>query len=180
MSDDLRAALAAIAYGTDATPGDRLRALERLGELAPVHPEDEGRLAIRRHVEALSDDALDQELDAFFGPEVVEEALRGEDGNFPRLAEAIRSAIGREAARLADAERIDREIEERAEARARELYEARAFRAVETPEEAQGDDGAGEPAEGASGREDRPRRLPGGWNLDRGWPEDRPSPFRRP
>lgn len=116
MPDDLRAVLEGIVFGDDAriTPGDRLRAAAELREL----PHESPPLPI--DLAELSNAALDDELDGLLADTIIEAAMSGE--GWPQLGALIRQQVERRAAQLADADRIEAEINAKAEARAAQLY----------------------------------------------------------
>lgn len=132
---DLRAVLEGIAYSDDprVQPGDRLRAAERLLELAPTNASD----AILEHVLSLDDHAVNAELDDLIAAEVAA-AITANDGTWPTLAAALRPVVEERARQLSNRDDIEREIEQKATARARCLLErevgAQASEALSHPE----------------------------------------------
>lgn len=127
-ADDRRAVLEAIAYGDDPrlAPTDRLRALELLGQLGAVPGGMEG------YVAGLSDEQLEQELQAIWPepcwPELVPELLKRR-GKVARQYPAAAKALRAEVERLV-AERMEAEVERRAQELATHMYRNRAFVAV--------------------------------------------------
>ena len=63
---------------------------------------------------SLPSEALDAALDAYLGPEIVAEALRKEGSRWPTMAAAITRAVEERARELVNSERIEAEIERRA------------------------------------------------------------------
>jgi hypothetical protein len=92
---------------------------------------------VREIVAAMSPAEVEREWDLFCGARTVEKALAA-DGKYPRMAAAIHTAVREQTEarvrQLLDPEQREREIEERAQARAEELYRTRAFKAVTTSE----------------------------------------------
>jgi hypothetical protein len=118
--NDVRSVLEGIAYGRDEriTPGDRLRAVEQLRELAPERPLSDYEREIREWDEG----TLNREVDDLCAEEIAD-AVWAEDGSWPRLAALLRAKVEERARELADAGRIEAEIERLATKRARWLFE---------------------------------------------------------
>jgi hypothetical protein len=118
--NDVRSVLEGIAYGKDEriTPGDRLRAVEQLRELHPTPSPS----AYEREIREWDTATLDRELDELCAEEIAD-AVWAEDGSWPRLATLLRAKIEERARELADAGRIEAEIERLATERARWLFE---------------------------------------------------------
>jgi hypothetical protein len=110
MTDDRRAVLESIAFGPDATPGERLKALEMLGG----GPQADNRAVF--DLSGLSGKALDRELAGFFNPGV------------PPPGPGRRESVARQERRasrevLRKARRLVKEYEQRVAADARRLAE---------------------------------------------------------
>jgi hypothetical protein len=140
-----RPLLEAIAFGDHpkVTPGDRLRALELLRDEAP------GEGIVERHVRELSGAELDADLDSLLA-------------RFPRLS----AAAERRAREIADANRIEREIERRAMDEAKRMYAELVAAQPLAPSEGEGQ-GPATP-EGSEGL-----------SMQREQPETRRPPFPR-
>jgi hypothetical protein len=139
----------------------------------------------------LTDGELDREWDHMCGRDIVEAALRGDDGAFPQLAAAVRAAVEVRGRELADRDAIDREIAERVEERAHvladDMYRRRAFATVGAPAPRDTDESAPVPvtvSETADGPDtaavaEPPPGLT--WeDLRRGWFRPSASGVRRP
>lgn len=187
MSDDLRAVLESIVFGDDAriTPGDRLRAAEQLRELQP--PADR---VVRLLASQMPQDetALDQALDPLIADDVLRAVESADGGSWPVLAALLTALVDRKAAELADEERIQKLVEERAEARARELVQSqpRLLPVPEVPERASETAPAGQGAPETGDDSPEPtsvvRKLPvipAGIDPSAGWAAPRRS-RRRP
>lgn len=180
--------LEGIAYtAADTAPGDRLRALELLDRLEPPPPPSTG---FRAYVQALDDQALDREIDGLIGPEIVAQALDGDDSRHPVMAAAVRRAVEERARELADVERIEAEIERRAQERAQALYKARAFTVVSAPQESAvplGEGSSPPPVPEVAGGAPEPSETPAQeappgltrQDLQRPWQRQTPSRARR-
>jgi hypothetical protein len=120
MSGDLRAVLEALAYGDDEriTPSDRLKAITELRTLEPP-PTITG---FEQEIREWDDATVDRELDDLCAEEIVE-AVRAEDGRWPRLAALLRAMVEERARELADRDAIEREIEDKVRERSRWLLE---------------------------------------------------------
>lgn len=115
-----RATLEQIAYGEGTTPGERLKALELLREIEPVELPSEADRALRLALEVSDEAELDRQLDDVIAPVIVE-AVESGGGNYPVTRDLLRALAERWAAELADADRLEREVERRAQERAAEL-----------------------------------------------------------
>jgi hypothetical protein len=117
---DVRSVLEGIAFGRDEriTPADRLRAVEQLQQLDPTPPLD----AYEQEIRSWDEETLDREMDDLCAEEIVE-AVREDNGRWPRLAALLRSMIEERARDLADRDAIEREIEEKVKERSRWLLE---------------------------------------------------------
>jgi hypothetical protein len=106
---------------------------KRARPTAMAGPDDPEAQTIRGIVAAMSPAEVEREWDLFCGARTVEQALAN-DGKYPRMAAAIHTAVREQTEarvrQLLDPEQREREIEERAQARAEELYRTRAFKAV--------------------------------------------------
>ena len=115
-----RATLEQIACGEGTTPTERLRALELLREVehfsAPP-PLD---------LDALDDAELDHVLDDLLADKIVEAALTGTC--WPQLGELIRREVEERVRELADADRMEAEVERRATEKAQALYAEQGLR----------------------------------------------------
>ena len=174
MSDERRrAVLEQIAYGSDATPHDRIRALEQLAELDGERKRDELR--------GIADEELRRELDDLTAANLTLMLEEGAATDYPRKLALLDAELERRVRqRIAEIEsvaEIEAEIERRAAERARAMYRARAFEVVRrTPQEA-----AHEPESVADDAEPAPEPKPlrspqsapeeqdPAWRLRRGW-----------
>jgi hypothetical protein len=134
-TDDVRAVLEAVAFGDDprVTPGERLRAAEQLTAMSPPQVETFGEL-----LQAMPAQAVVREADAFLGEDEAQRLLAG-DPDRPVLSAALQRAVEERAQALL-VERVgdvEAEIERRANERATQLYEARAFRLAQAHDSAQ-------------------------------------------
>jgi hypothetical protein len=189
LIDDLRAVLEGIVYAEDPkiTAADRVRAIGELRELNRLSPP----LDFRAEVAALSDEQVDAWLD-HFGAWDAGELLDGigeAAERMPHTSQRLRAELDLRvevraeaiARRLADADRIEAEVERRA----RELADGRYIHdglqrlqdslggrdGLEPAPESPGPSG-GRPAAGnAPTGGVRPLDPPPGIDLSRGWPE---------
>lgn len=144
-------ALELLAYGPDVAPAERLRALELLREIEPVELPSEADRALRLALEIEDEGMLDRELDGVIASELVE-AVESGGGNYPVTTEGLRALAKRWADEIADAGRIEQEIQRRAEERAAELYTDAGWRSLgrtleSVPDEAKRTNPAGESPE---------------------------------
>lgn len=173
---DLRAVLEGIVYGDDPkiTPADRLKAAEQLRDLQQTTWP-----TVQQLIDAMPPEEISAMWDKHRGAAMVSEALEGRSP-YPRFTEALTAAVILKAdalARvLADAERIDAEVERRAQEGAELLYRTRAFNTVvATDSDAAADDVPAQP--------DEPNVAPPGLSVadvQRPWQGRRMhiSPFR--
>lgn len=146
-------------------------------------PEDDVLAAVSAEYADLDDGAFDIEYDEWLAMTLREVVIDGADfegakvrSRYPRSAEVALEAIGHEAAvearRIADADRIEAEIEEKAEERAGRLFDAhRAMLEAEFAAKAKADDDAVESSFEAQERA-APLRVtqPEGIDPRAGWP----------
>ena len=127
------------------TARDRLDALARLDESAPA-PDAVAKLL----AEIPDEEALDAELDSLLAPDIFETAVSGT--GWPDFGELIRAEVERRAAELADEERLQLLVEERARQLAAELYVGAGLDSItqtleSVSDEAERADTLGEPSE---------------------------------
>jgi hypothetical protein len=117
---DVRSVLEGIAFGRDEriTPADRLRAVEQLQQLNPTPPLD----AYEQEISSWDEETLDREMDDLCAEEIAE-AVREDNGRWPRLAALLRETVEERARELADRDAIEREIEAKVKERSRWLLE---------------------------------------------------------
>jgi hypothetical protein len=165
--DDLQALLEGIAYGEDPkiTPGDRLRAAEQLRQLPD--PEREGIRGLLADVPLAV--AL-QEADLHLGEQTAARLLAG-DPDQPVLSAALQRAVDDRAQQLLVAKLgdVEREIARRANDRAQQLYDERAFKLVQAQD-----------ADAATTAPTAPTTQPQGPQVPPPtlWPGERPRPAR--
>ncbi len=157
---DRRAVLEEIAFGGDpkVLPADRLRALDALAEL------DGGDFAAE--VERASEGALDELLDAATATtvELLLDDDRATAARYPATAAALHAAVERRASELSRSRRRPRRREPEPPPEPAEISQA---------------EQRDEPVVEADERADA--LLPPGWQLERGWADDRSRrPFMRP
>lgn len=115
-----------------------------------------------------------------FGEDIVQMALAEDETRWPVMGRCIREAIERRARELADREAIEVEIERRARELAAELYVDRGIREAERELATAADEPAGKPEwQEPPPSTPEPREPEPGWELERGWPEERPTFPRR-
>ena len=173
-AEQLLAVFEGIVYGDDAriTPHDRLQAAQQLRDLTSGESDPD----LRGLLGQLSAAELDAEWDRYMGTEIVRKALAGEEATYPLMAAAIRKAVAERAElrarELADADRIEREIEERAHRLAEELYRERSFQLVRVTDASRPSDPPAQPP-GRVEESAAPQAStapPPGVDLSRGWP----------
>lgn len=165
----------------DVSADARVRALDRLRDLDAEREREELR--------AVADEALRQEIDDLTAANLTTLFDEGGSGVFPRSWALVEAEVGRRVReRLAAIEDV-RTFEAEVDRRAREIAEAR-YRRLEfdtsarAPEPSEGDEEGGEDDEAVPAPDDRRPaeegyHEPPGWELSRGWPEDKPGLFRR-
>lgn len=100
--------------------------------------------ALAAHFDEISDEALDREIDIFMAPEIA--GFCGEPTRWPRLTAAVEAEVERRVAKRLrsmravrklerEREKVDGEIERRAEELAREKYARREFTLIEADEQ---------------------------------------------
>jgi hypothetical protein len=169
-----QAVLEAIAYGGDPrlTPSDSLRALELLQQAGTEAGGIEGLVA------RMSDEQLAAELEAMdpppCWPELLPQLLKSRT-KVARQYPAARKALVAELDRIA-AERMEAEVERRAQGRAEAMYRTRSFALV-----ADNNGAADDTKEGPDAPNARRQRVPKGLtqaDLDRPWRRGNGSIFR--
>lgn len=137
MSDSRRkAVLEEVLYSPDSTPAERLKAAELIRELEDHTPD----FSFDAELRELPDQVLDEQLDAFLVVDVVRAIARGEEVNGvepdarPQSRDALQVELDRivheRVEQRTDVAGREREIAERAEKWAREVYATRSSAAI--------------------------------------------------
>ncbi|MBA3364690.1 MAG: hypothetical protein H0U03_02735 [Actinobacteria bacterium] len=176
-----RAALEEIAYSADASPADRMRALEALREYQGVEPnpalvETSDQELFDTMDDELSSDLLDIIASVLDGRDISGSVAETTWNGWPRTVENIASEINRRVTLAVeehtDVARVELEIEQRAQEKAEHLYRTRSFSAVSPSDGLEGDQ-EGEQPTSVPGELKSPPTLPPGIDLERGWPKPR-------
>ncbi len=152
---------------------DRLDALAKLDASHPPPPPNPVHMLLQE----MTEDVLDRELDQLMATEIVAAVETGDDGSWPVLAGLLRALVEKRAGELADANRIEAEVERRAEERAAQLYLDEGWRslrqtldsAAETTADDSGGTGADDEQHNPAPAPRKPLKPPPGIDPSAGW-----------